>query len=223
MSHPTAKPPAPLGWPRAVARAGTGSSAGAHSSPDVLLPRGHPGVSPCPRESGAVQGWWGLLGALGSKLSSLPRRGEVCAPSWGRLGRAEETPPPGTSVLDLLTPNLSCSALGVHGGSGSFLEVPTQLQGQQFLYERLSGLGAGADLGGAGAAPIRPFPATGPAGKSWWERPAASPAGASPEPPLGARASPGTCRLGGEGGLGMGRRVSPCTAVEPGWALTDGV
>ena len=49
---------------------------------------------------------------------------------------------------------------------------------------------------------------------------------ANPASPWGAEeggGSPGTHRPEEEGDLGMGRRVLPCTAVETGWALTDGV
>lgn len=90
----------------------------------------------------------GLLGAAGSKLSSL---------HFGRAGDAQgaEEMPPWVPPC-LLIPNPSCSALRVQGGSRAFPGALTWLQGQQFLYERLNG--AGGRPGGAGSALIHVSP-----------------------------------------------------------------
>lgn len=84
-----------------------GRGARAYSSPDVLLPRGHPGGSPCPWEGlcGNSRVCW-LHGAVSSAASPA---------GLGSLHQAGGTPGGQRRCLLLLMPSLPCSALGRRG------------------------------------------------------------------------------------------------------------
>ena len=86
-------------------------------------------------------GMVGSAGHIGQEAQQLASQGQGLCTELGmpRAGGGDALL--SASMLDLLMPNLSCSALGVQGGSRSFLEALTWLRGQQFLCERLSGLG----------------------------------------------------------------------------------